>query len=261
LVVILGLRPIVSAVAIITLPLRKLMRGLVSPVGLAAALPIVAMAIFFVFFVDNNIAYRSLANGPAGRWLARLDLLPSDPAPGVRSKSQERIEARSVPSRTADAAPQPAATVAPSRNTAADATSRGPTRVRPVRADFSGAPAPMAAFAAPPPPQPRMASACDGIQSTYERTACVTSQGNRTELDPPSSTRDSLPGWLSGYAEINHVNSIRFAATPAAPSDRAAPVDQTSVAVALPEATISSTEESSPRPARRRRRPTGRAGG
>jgi tetratricopeptide (TPR) repeat protein len=245
LAIVLGLRPFVSAAAIVPSALRAVLRGLFSPVGLAAALPIVAMAIFITFFVDNNIAYRSLADGPAGRWLARLDLLPSDPAPGVRSKSQERIEARSVPSRTADAAPQPAATtVAPPRNTAADATSRGPTRVRPVRADFSGAPAPMAAFAAPPPPQPRIASACDGIQSTYERTACVTSQGNRTELDPPGSTRDSLPGWLSGYAEINHVNSIRFAATPAAPSDGAAPVDQTSVAVALPEATISGAEES-----------------
>jgi tetratricopeptide (TPR) repeat protein len=242
LAIILGLRPFVSAAVVVPSALRAVLRGLFSPVGLAAALPIVAMAIFITFFVDNNIAYRSLADGPAGRWLARLDLLPSDPAPGVRSKSQERIEARSAPSRTADAAPQP--TVVPPRNPAADAASRGPTRVRPVRADFNGAPAPITAFAAPPPPQPRMAPACDGIQSTYERTACVTSQGNRAEPDPASSTRDSLPGWLAGYAEIDRVNSIRFAATPAAPSDGAAPVDQTSVAVALPEATISGTEES-----------------
>ena len=107
-IVILGLRPAFSTAAIVPSALWAILRGLFSPVGLAAALPIVAMAIFVTFFVDNNIAYRSLVDGPAGRWLARLDLLPSDPAPGVRSKSQERIEARSAPSRTADAAPQPA---------------------------------------------------------------------------------------------------------------------------------------------------------
>ena len=73
LIVLLGLRPIVSAVAIITPPVRALLRGLFSPVGGAAALPIVAMAIFFIFFVDNNIAYDSLVNRPAGRWLAQLD--------------------------------------------------------------------------------------------------------------------------------------------------------------------------------------------
>src|ERR1700730_18569899 len=224
LAIILGLRPFVSAAAIVPSASRAVLRGLFSPVGLAAALPIVAMAIFITFFVDNNIAYRSLANGPAGRWLARLDLLPSDPAPGVRSESQERIEARSVPSRTADAAPQPAATtIAPPRNTAADATPSETTRGRTVPGGFSGAPAPIAAFAAPPPPQPqpRIASACDGIQSTYERTACVTRQGNRTEPDPASSTRDSLPGWLSGYAEIARVKSLPFAATAAAASDGA----------------------------------------
>src|SRR5207302_256852 len=59
LLIIVGLRPVVTALRVLTTPLRFL----VSPISLAAALPIIAMAIFFIFFVDNKIAYKSLIDG------------------------------------------------------------------------------------------------------------------------------------------------------------------------------------------------------
>jgi len=234
-IVILGLRPVVSVLAIITRPLRALLRGLLSPVGLAAALPIVAMGIFFSFFVDNNIAYHSLADGPAGRWLARLDLLPNVPAPALRPKPAEQAAVASRPVRPIDTKPQPAE--APARDPATDVSPyRGPTRVRPVRADFASAPAATALASAPPsaqsqqapqpaqPPQPRTDSPCDG----RPYTGCAPGGRDATRPDP-ASTRDGLPAWAGGYG-IDRGPQVRSAPTRAVPS----PSDQ--AAVASPEA-------------------------
>jgi tetratricopeptide (TPR) repeat protein len=230
-ILILGLRPVVSALAIITRPLRGLLRGLLSPVGLAAALPIVAMGIFFVFFVDDNIAYHSLRDGPAGRWLASLDLLPNVPAPASRHKPAEQAAVAPRPVRLTETKLQPADT--PVREPATDASSyRGPTRVRPVRADFAGAPAATAlASVAPPaqpqqPPPPRTDSGCEGPQTPY--AGCAPGRVDAT-LPDPASTRDGLPAWAGGYG-IDRKPQARLAPPRSVPS----PSDQ--AAAALPEA-------------------------
>jgi tetratricopeptide (TPR) repeat protein len=229
LIVILGLRPIVSAVAVITLPMRALLRGLFSPVGLAAAPPIVVMAIFFVFFVDNNIAYRSLVDGPAGRWLAQLDRLPSVPVPAARPKPTQQPSSTLRPVRSADSAPQLAAADARSPDPAIDtSSSRGPTRVRPIRADFVGAPAAAQTLAStPPPPSPATESACDGCARDQSGT-----QPN------PSNARDGLPAWVTGYAAVNPAPQVPLATTGPAPRTAG------EVAVRSPEATVSAATHS-----------------
>ena len=229
LIVILGLRPIVSVVAVITLPLRALLRGAFSPVGLAAALPIVAMAIFFIFFVDNNIAYDGLVNGPAGRWLAQLDLLPSAPAPAVRPKPAQQTAAALRPVRSADSSPQLAAADARSPDPPIDASSdRGPTRVRPIRADFAGASAATPGLASTTTPPPTATeSACDG---------CARVQSGAQPN--PSSARDGLPAWATGYAGVNPASQVPPAATGAAPRS-ADPL-----AIRSPEATASTANHS-----------------
>jgi tetratricopeptide (TPR) repeat protein len=210
LIVLLGLRPIVSAVAIITPPVRAILRGLFSPVGVAAALPIVAMAIFFIFFVDNNIAYDSLVNGPAGRWLAQLDLLPSAPAPAVRFK----------PAQSADPLPQLAAADTGSPDPSTDAGSYGgPTRIRPVGADLVGAPAPPSA-ATPQLSPPTTDSACDG---------CARQNAAQPNA---SSARDGRPAWVTGYAAINPIPQLPLAATRWAPWSADQPMGRPSEAVA-----------------------------
>src|SRR6266851_5149346 len=40
------------------------LRRMMNPIGVAVALPIIATAVFFVFFVDNANSYRSLIDGP-----------------------------------------------------------------------------------------------------------------------------------------------------------------------------------------------------
>jgi tetratricopeptide (TPR) repeat protein len=203
LIVLLGLRPIVSAVAIITRPVRALLRGLFSPVGVAAALSIVAMAIFFIFFVDNNIAYDSLVNGPAGRWLAQLDLLPSAPAPAARSKPAQQTSNAARPVRPADPLPQLAAADTGSPDPSTDAGSyHGPTRIRPVRADF-----------VPPPTD----SACDGC--------------TRQNAAKPNASSAGLPAWVRGYAAVNPVPQLPLAATGWAPRSADQPVGRPSDAV------------------------------
>ncbi len=82
-----SLRAIVPVVAILLYPLRLAARSLVSPVAIAA-LPIAAMAIFIVYFADNNDAYRNLTDSRIARWLAHP--VPATDAP-VAAKSPDRL--------------------------------------------------------------------------------------------------------------------------------------------------------------------------
>ncbi len=131
-------------------PFRKPLGGLLSPVALAAAAPIAAMLLFIGFFIDSSIAYRSLADGPAIRLLTRLGILSS---PGPSTKFADQTPLTLAPARTAaapsrrpnpasaklqDSAPSYAlASAARAPEAVGPASSRGPTRVRPVRADFN----------------------------------------------------------------------------------------------------------------------------
>ena len=78
-------------------------------IGLAVAVPVVAIAVLIAVLAGNNSWYRGLADRP---------------------KSQDRLLA----------GPEPSAG-APNASYRADgATSVGPTKVRPVRADFGAVP-------------------------------------------------------------------------------------------------------------------------
>jgi hypothetical protein len=89
--------------------LGALLRPRVVRIGLAVALPIIVAAVFVAVLAGNNFWYPGLADRP---------------------KSQDRLLAGSEPS----ASP-------PTSSQAAGATtSLGPTKVRPVRADFGAVP-------------------------------------------------------------------------------------------------------------------------
>ena len=55
-------------------------------------LPITVIAVFIVLFVDNNLAYNSVADGPMGRWIANLNLMPAAATTMGGSKSTPRNE-------------------------------------------------------------------------------------------------------------------------------------------------------------------------
>ena len=99
--IVLGLRPAISAILVIA----RLLRPLAHPIGVAVALPTIAAIIFFGLYVDDKVTYRILVDGPVGRWFSGLDVKPA--APHI----------------TADAG----------RATA----DHGPTRVGPIRAEFT----------------------------------------------------------------------------------------------------------------------------
>ncbi len=252
LLIVLGLRPILTIILAVARPLRFL----ISPVSLAATLPIVAMAIFFIFFVDNKIAYKSLIDGPAGRWLSRLDIVPAAPAPRNRTKEAER--APSVVDTRARAAPEPVRLgeqrPAVAQAAVADASPvRSPTRVRPVAAELAEvpaappaaparapaaiAPAPVPArapapIAAPPPEAsaaPTASLACGSGLSISERIACAASDLDAVAEAPARSGRDAQPpppAWLDDYATMNGVAVGR-------PPSAGAPASGEETAVAL----------------------------
>jgi tetratricopeptide (TPR) repeat protein len=235
LLVVLGLRPVVTVIAVLTTPLRMLF----SPIGIAAALPIVAMAIFFIFFVDNNAAYKSLMDGPAGRWLSRvshLDLAPTAPARRTAAKAPDRapapasaapVQAAREPMRLASVDARPVTAESPARIVAGDiADSRIPTRIRPVRAEFAAAPEAPASIA----------SACGSGMSLSDRMACAAAEAEpppapaRRTTQPPQST------WLDSYAEINGV-AVGRPGTPDAP-----PAGEETSAVPVPDGTGDQTD-------------------
>lgn len=233
----LGLRRIFAGIWFLLLPLRVTLRGLFSPIGLAAALPIVAMAIFFTFFVDNNIAYRSLVDGPVGRWASRLDIshfdiphfdmsrfdisrwdvFASNPEARKRPKTPERLtperltQERLAPERAAKTAPEPARIAAAARPAVAE--------VQPAIAEartfveFADGPpdAPTRLrplrieFAAAPeaPPTAEASSACGSGLSISERVACAgDARGTNTRAG-------AQPAWLDSYAGMNGVAVAR----------------------------------------------------
>jgi tetratricopeptide (TPR) repeat protein len=238
LLIALGLRPVLAVLMFILRPLRFL----ASPVCLAAALPVVGMAIFFVFFVDNNVAYKSLLDGPAAKWLARLDLIPGAPAPRSRAKTTDR-----VPS-AGDAAPaRVQAANGGANGTRTGAADAMPTRVRPVGSEMtlaSAAPstevpapggptaspaaaprsaAPATAPGAPAAAGPSGASACGSGLSMAERAACAADDATgaddrgrspgrslaslqpASQASPQRGQPSGQQSWITKYAAMNGV--------------------------------------------------------
>ena len=214
-----GLRPVMASIWFVA----KLLRPLANPVGIAVALPVVASAILFIFFVDNTIAYRSLVDGPAGRWLSGLYVEPSAPAPGSGARKPDRIPSGRAARAAAASARVTAVAEPPPQGVAVPGTAdRGPTRVGPIRAEFA------VALDAP--------AACGSGLSISERIACADdTRGGGTAAEPPEP--DTQPAWLADFATLTDAASGRAPATPsivlaaeAAPRDapppapRAAPI-------------------------------------
>ena len=220
------LRPVFRAIWILLWPLRAVLRVLFSPVGLAATVPVAAMAVFVGFFVDSNTVYQSLADGPAARWLPRLQELIAVSKPHPRAASHERLQAALEPSGDAGPVSPPSLAQPPSLpsptggGTGTSPTSRGVTKVRPVRADFVAAPAIRAAEDVEAPPPPDETSVCDDVRSAAERISCARAFGNSqaaasaTGQAPPQSGSDWPSPLVTGYPAAANLGT---------PSSRAAP--------------------------------------
>lgn len=260
----LGLRPLISLFWMMLWPVRAILRLIRSSIGLAVALPVAVVAIFAVYFVDNNTAYKSLVDGPAGRWISHLDIVPHAPPPRTRSKAADQVRTGTQASARLDAPPGPAATSArpavvemPTRPVVPDAPVqsatelpqrpapvesepyRGPTRVRPIRAEFTGtiatAAAPATDFEAAPVGPAKPSNPCDAKPVLADRISCaITNWAGSDQAPRTKSGNSGRPRWLPGFAVINDVAGTRSAsATPFDPPTATAPTAAFEVA-ALP---------------------------
>jgi tetratricopeptide (TPR) repeat protein len=176
----LGLRPAITA----TLIIARLLRPLAHPIGVAVALPTIAAIIFFGLYVGDKVTYRILVDSPAGRWFSGLNVKPD---------ATTRI--------TADAG----------RVT----TDLGPTRVGPIRAEFT--------VPSNVPQTATMSAACGSGPSISERNACTHDTG-RASTEPQTQKSDTEPPWLAGFAALMDITSGR-APSSISPSGSMSPGD------------------------------------
>jgi tetratricopeptide (TPR) repeat protein len=74
-------------------PLRAIVRAVISPVGLAAGLPITAMVVIAIFLMDSDAGDQSTVTVKAAQFLERVDVWLHGPASGtdIAAKDDERI--------------------------------------------------------------------------------------------------------------------------------------------------------------------------
>jgi tetratricopeptide (TPR) repeat protein len=205
---------------------------------------IAAVAILILLLANNSITYSRLVDGPAERWWAGLHLSSTVPASSARDGSASRIETaprettaaalpelRSVPrlpiasppstAETLPSALPPPAAEAPPRIAATDTVPYlGPTKVRPIRADFTGMTADVAnpTFEAPPTIESPGSIPCDNLPFPTEHATCAAADWNFAGPAAANAANDALPGWLSGYAVIHDLASPRRPAVPPTPT-------------------------------------------
>jgi tetratricopeptide (TPR) repeat protein len=236
----LGLRPLFSLLRVLLWPVRMALRFLLSPIGLAVALPVAALAIFVIYFVDNNVAYKTLADGPAGRWISQLNFTPSATHPRARSKAADANTAAAPQRQTAArarpvVAEEPATPVAepPAPPVAADVPQgaaaiasepyRGPSRLHPIRAEFPGAAATVPE--APPVTPTQQADPCSALPLPTDPRGCAIVMGAGPQpAAETTSDFDGRPRWLKGYASINDVAAARSVPAPTEAAPPPAPI-------------------------------------
>jgi tetratricopeptide (TPR) repeat protein len=76
-------------------PLRAVVRAVISPVGLAAGLPITAMMVIAIFLMDNDAGVQNTVTVKAAQFLERVDVWLHGPAPwagtDIAAKDEERM--------------------------------------------------------------------------------------------------------------------------------------------------------------------------
>jgi tetratricopeptide (TPR) repeat protein len=74
-------------------PLRAIVRAVISPVGLAAGLPITAMVVIAIFLMDSDAGVQSTVTVKAAQFLERVDIWLHGPSPGtdIAAKDEERM--------------------------------------------------------------------------------------------------------------------------------------------------------------------------
>jgi tetratricopeptide (TPR) repeat protein len=73
-------------------PMRAIVRAVVSPVGLAAGLPISAMLVIAIFLMDSDAGVQSAMTVRAAQFLERIDVWLHGPTPGnIPAKDEERM--------------------------------------------------------------------------------------------------------------------------------------------------------------------------
>jgi tetratricopeptide (TPR) repeat protein len=140
------------------------------PIGLAAGLLLGAVAVVLAVVAYHEAAYRTVVEGPVGRWFLRVNVAAGDAVPPTSGKAADRLPSGRAPSPAID--PQ---------------SYHGPTPVHPLRAEFSIASDPPAAVGAGA--EVPAAAAAD------------------TPIAAPGDAA-GLPAWLANYAAIGSAGAI-----------------------------------------------------
>src|SRR5271169_1816298 len=77
--------------------LRFIGRAIISPVGLAAGLPIAAMLAVTIYLLDTDAGFQSAVSLRTARFLEHVDTWLNGPAPSVAGKDEERVAGRIEP--------------------------------------------------------------------------------------------------------------------------------------------------------------------
>jgi tetratricopeptide (TPR) repeat protein len=91
LLIVLGLRPIFYGLWIAAAPLRFIGRAIISPVGLAAGLPIAALLVITIYLLDSDAGFESGVSVRAANFLEHVDTWLNRRGPSPAGKDEARI--------------------------------------------------------------------------------------------------------------------------------------------------------------------------
>ena len=105
LMIVLGLRPVFYALWVVAAPIRFIGRAILSPVGLAAGLPIAAMLGITIYLLDSDASFQSAVTTRAAQFLEHVDAWLNEPSPALAGKDEERVADRVEPPPSSETAP------------------------------------------------------------------------------------------------------------------------------------------------------------
>jgi tetratricopeptide (TPR) repeat protein len=164
LLIVLGLRPIFYGLWIAAAPLRFVGRAIISPVGLAAGLPIAALLVITIYLLDSDAGFQSGVSMRAANFLEHVDTWLNGRTPSAAGKDETRIAGiEPAPGETAHAVPARARVTGSSHGHVASAPS----------------------------------SEIDGLVARARQPASfATASADRMEIS------NGIPKWFNGYANL-----------------------------------------------------------
>jgi tetratricopeptide (TPR) repeat protein len=189
LMIMLGLRPVFYALWIVASPLRLVARAILSPVGLAAGLPITALLVTTFYLLDTNTGFQSAVSMRAAQFLEQMDAWLNAAAPPGAGKDEERVAGLIEP--------PPSVGSAPARAVPARARVTASSRHR------DGAYA--------PPSEPSVVGAL-----ARPRAPSGSASPGAAASNPAAGNPNVIPKWFSGYATVVDAAPTASAALPVA---------------------------------------------